>query len=77
MLGDIDLTGQDDDQALAHFTDLGQRLTRPVGANLAESTHTLDLLLIEVREHLGASRVDDRLRRQRHHLSLLVKRAPG
>ena len=60
VLGDVDLPGQDDDQAVAHLADLGQRLPHAVGAHHAEPTHPLDLGCLQGGEHLVASRVEDR-----------------
>ena len=66
MLGDIDLAGKDDDEAIANLADLGQHLARPVGADLAEPTHPLDLRALQRRKHLVASSDDDRLCRYGH-----------
>ena len=60
VLGDVDLAGQDDDQAGADLADRGQRLARAIGADLAEPAHALDLRRLQRREHLVASGVDDR-----------------
>jgi hypothetical protein len=63
---DGDLAGQNDGQAAADFTDLGQRLPCTVAAELAKPAHALDLRRLERREHLVAAPVDDRLLRPRH-----------
>ena len=60
VLGDVDLAGQDDGQAGADLADFRQRLARTIGADLAKAAHALDLRRLQNREHLVASRVDDR-----------------
>ena len=44
---DVDVAGQDDDQAVAGFADLDQRVTRAIGADHAKATHPLDFRWIE------------------------------
>jgi hypothetical protein len=45
---------------MADLAHPGERFTRPERTRLAEPAHALDFRVREDREHLGASRVDDR-----------------
>jgi hypothetical protein len=51
--GDIDLTVQDDGQAVSHYADRGQRFARTIRAHLAKPTHPLDLPRLRVGNILG------------------------
>ena len=53
------MAGQDDGKAVIHFARPRQRLARCVGANLAEAAQPLDLLRLQHREQLRASRLGE------------------
>jgi len=59
VLGEIDLAGQDHEQAVARFADLEQRLTRRIAADLAESPHPLHLRRLHREEELWQGQVGD------------------
>jgi hypothetical protein len=60
MLGDLDLAGQDDRQALPDLAHFDQRLARAVGTEHAEPAQALDLRRGQRGKHLVSPRVDDR-----------------
>src|SRR6185369_3450462 len=67
-----DMPGQDDDETEARPTGRGERLARAKAADRAEPAHPLDLRRLQVREHLGAPRLEDRWCRCSHGFSQAV-----
>ena len=51
------MTGQDHEEAVAHISDLEQRLARGIGADLAKPADPFDLRRLQRKEHLGALRI--------------------
>jgi hypothetical protein len=56
MLGDFDVAGQDDYQAMADIADFCERLARLIGVNFAEPAHPLDLVRLQHGKHLADHR---------------------
>jgi hypothetical protein len=57
--GEVDLAGQDHEQAVARFADLEQRLTRAIAADLTKSTHPLHLGRVHREEELRQGHVGE------------------
>ena len=74
-LRDVDMAGENDEEAEAYLTNLGKCLAHAKNAYLAEPAHPLDLCRFQSRKHLGASRFDDRLCRRRHGCSQAIDSA--
>ena len=70
VLSDVDIPIQDDGETETHFADPRQRLACTIGADFTKATHPLDLGRLQNREHLVTSRVDDRLGRGSHGVSV-------
>jgi len=59
MLGNVDVAGQHDYQAMADIADFCERLANLIGTNFAEAADPLDLLRLQDGEHLISSSFDD------------------
>src|SRR5438477_3647415 len=70
VLSDVDIPTQDDGQTKTHLADPRQRLACTIGADFAKATHPLDLSRLQNREHLVTSRIDNRLGRGSHGVSV-------